>query len=449
MKIGLSKIDITPPVGCELAGFGYYLARYSTAVYDPLYAACLAVEDSGSKAIIISCDLLLLTAEQVARIRVFITEATGLAPDSIMVCCTHTHSGPATGGYFSLGEIHTPYFENLSWRIARAGIEAHRNMRDGSIFHSEVPCEDIAYNRWVNPQPDGSMVEKPGWASPLKGEVDYTAHVVKFMAGKSMMGFLSYFSVHPVVCGNQSRIIHGDLVGVATNRIEKEHPGTVGIFLQGASGDIDPGICNCGYDQDEIIKDLDFFSNRYAGVIRHGLSEAIPLEGSGVAVARKILRVPYIQLDGVEIQERIRKIERWLCTEEAEANQKVKNRKVSDIVGWRKVLTSVDCQPDLTRNVELMAVRLGGITMVSSPFEVYNGIKQQVESNLTPKQILVVGFANDYIAYAVTVKENDERDALSYAEWYSMLIGEPPLDPGLEKTLVDEMTALALRVNIV
>ena len=41
MKIGLSKSDITPPVGCELAGFGHYLGRQSNAVFDPLYASAL------------------------------------------------------------------------------------------------------------------------------------------------------------------------------------------------------------------------------------------------------------------------------------------------------------------------------------------------------------------------------------------------------------------------
>jgi len=35
------------------------------------------------------------------------------------------------------------------------------------------------------------------------------------------------------VCGGKNREIHGDYAGVATNRIEREHPGTVGLFLQG------------------------------------------------------------------------------------------------------------------------------------------------------------------------------------------------------------------------
>lgn len=46
LKIGMARTDITPPVGVELCGYGYYLARQNTGVLDTLYARALYAEDS-------------------------------------------------------------------------------------------------------------------------------------------------------------------------------------------------------------------------------------------------------------------------------------------------------------------------------------------------------------------------------------------------------------------
>ena len=450
MKIGLSKIDITPLVGYELAGFGHYLGRRSIGIFNPLYASALAVEDHGGAAILISCDLLLVTAAQAAQTRDFIAEATALDPDCVVVCCTHTHSGPATGAFYSLGMPHLPYVENLPWRIAQAGIQAYERMQDAAIFHAEVPCEGISYNRVMNPRPDRSLVAQMGWSVQLEGPVDHTAHVVKFMAEGQMLGFFSYHSVHPVICCAQSRIIHGDFVGVATNKVQREYPGTLGIFLQGACGDINPGYCH--NDQETSIRDLEDFSDRYAEVIRRGLAEAKQIEGSGVATTRKVAYIPQTPPDRDEMERNIRDIEAWLCTEDAEADQRLKNGKVADLEGWRKMLAILNETPRPVREVDLMAVRFGDLTLVSNPFELFNGIKNQVQANLSPKRALVLGYANDYIGYAPVASEYKKEGSGglggSYAAYQvPRFIGEPPFGPHLEQILVDEMTALARQVN--
>ena len=36
MRAGLGKWELTPPMGVELAGYGYYLGRRAESVRDPL-----------------------------------------------------------------------------------------------------------------------------------------------------------------------------------------------------------------------------------------------------------------------------------------------------------------------------------------------------------------------------------------------------------------------------
>jgi len=96
MRLGFAKSDLTPRVGIELCGFGPFINRHSIAVRDRLWARAMAVEVGEKRAVIISNDLVMVAAEDTARIRQIIGEATGLAPECIMVHCTHTHSGPNT-----------------------------------------------------------------------------------------------------------------------------------------------------------------------------------------------------------------------------------------------------------------------------------------------------------------------------------------------------------------
>ena len=208
----------------------------------------------------------------------------------------------------------------------------------------------------------------------------------------------------------------------------------------------------CIRDRDTSIRDLAVFSDRYAEVIHRGLAEAKPMRGSGISAARTISPIPQTPPDRKEIADAIRETEQWLCTEEAEADLRLKNGKVADLVGWRKVLSILDKMPHPVREVDLMGIRFGDITLVSNPFELFNGIKNQVQDNLASRCVLVLGYANDYIGYAPVAseyeKDGKKTPSCSYAAYQvPRFIGEPPFGPHLEQRLVDEMTALARQVN--
>ena len=47
MRAGFGKWELTPPMGVELAGYGYYLGRCALSVQDPLYARAVMLEEGG------------------------------------------------------------------------------------------------------------------------------------------------------------------------------------------------------------------------------------------------------------------------------------------------------------------------------------------------------------------------------------------------------------------
>jgi len=239
MNAGFFEVDITPRVGVQLCGFGPYLNRYSIGVRDLLKARASAFENNGTKAIIVSCDLIGLDADAVRKIKSAVAAKTGVSAGSIMIHCTHTHSGPNTGKLTGWGEEDVPYMEILPGRIAKACISAFERMEPVEIRHASVNCEGVGLNReYDKDAPPLDDVLRADWR-PAKPELtDTKTQVIKFISKSSggMTGFMAYFGCHPVVCCQQTRYIHGDYCGVAMNNLERENPGSVGMFLQGAQG---------------------------------------------------------------------------------------------------------------------------------------------------------------------------------------------------------------------
>ena len=141
MRIGFGKVDITPRVGVELCGFGPFLNRQSIAVRDRLWSRAMAMACGDKIVVVVSNDIIQLYRPLVVRVRQLVQEATGLAPEQVLVHCTHTHSGPATGSLNGWGDPDYPYLEILPGRIAQAAIKAVGNLQEATLSHAEAPCE--------------------------------------------------------------------------------------------------------------------------------------------------------------------------------------------------------------------------------------------------------------------------------------------------------------------
>ena len=93
LKAGAAKIDITPPLGCDMAGYAGR-DQGSETIADPLYAKVLLFDDGDSQAAIITNDLIGVEAEFVDQVRQAIEGATGIPAGNVMISCSHTHFGP-------------------------------------------------------------------------------------------------------------------------------------------------------------------------------------------------------------------------------------------------------------------------------------------------------------------------------------------------------------------
>ena len=400
MKLGFAKTDITPRVGVELCGFGPFVLRRSIGIRDRLWARAMAVEHDGARAVLVSCDLVGTTPAITDAVRGVVAESAGIPDDGTMVHCTHTHSGPGIRAYTGWGEPDSPYLALLPQRIARACCGAVENLQEASLAHAEAPCGGIGLNREQDRDaPPLEDVLDEAWRPAKPHLTDTTCHVLKATAGGRTIGFLSYFGCHPVVCCAETRYIHGDYCGVATNLLEREHPGAVGLFLQGAQGDVN--TCVVHKPEQDAMLALDVIAARYARAVRAGLAAAQPVELDRLACARREVTFSRKPWGRDRLAALLADEEATIHAPDASDADREVRLAVVKATALRRLIAHLDAGESLEPATHVHGIRLGPIAFLGAPFEIFQAIKNDVVASALSPAPLVMGLTNDNLGYAV------------------------------------------------
>jgi hypothetical protein len=440
MKIGFAKADVTPRVGVELSGFGPFITRHSIAVRDRLWARAMAVRQGERTQALISCDLIGVQQPTTDRVRRILTEQAGLPPESVMVHCTHTHSGPGTGNYIGWGAPDQPYLEILPQRIAQAALSALANVQEAELRHAEVPCEGIGRNREYDRDNPPTAVDPldEAWRPSKPDLTDATCHVIRVDSGGRMIGFLTYFGCHPVVCCQETHYVHGDYCGVGTNMLERENPGSVGLFLQGANGDVNS--CFVHRSEQESLLALDIIAARFARAARAGLAQAEPLAADSLAARSRRVRFSRAKHTAESLKALLAEQEKVLWAPDAsDTDRKVRMAAVC-AVALRRLIAAAERGESLETELELQGFRIGPMLFLASPFETFQAIKNDVRAQTGVPLTFVMSVTNDTGGYA------PDRTAAARggyaADTVPLIIGALRFT-AIHDELVREMTALA------
>ncbi|NMA95199.1 MAG: hypothetical protein GX974_04080 [Clostridiales bacterium] len=238
IKCGVSEIIITPDLGMGMPG--YLNARRSTGVLDDLYAKAIVFKSDSILMAILALDILDLETDDISKIRERVHEKTYIPKENIMICSTHTHTGPPVVNSFKTKRDES----YISLLVDRAGIvasQAYGGLQPVKLGYAIGYEENIAFNRRYIMK-DGSVVTNPGVLNPLidrpAGPIDPEIGVIKICdLNDRPIAIVSSFACHLDVVGGErnSADYPGEL-----SKILKESLGSqvVSIFLTGASGDI-------------------------------------------------------------------------------------------------------------------------------------------------------------------------------------------------------------------
>ena len=428
MKAGFGRYDITPKVGCELFGYGPYRNRKSIAVRDILEARTAVFEDNGSKIAFITCDLAMVTEETVAETRKLIRERhPEFADHEILISASHTHSGPCCCDFdFGWGSPEIAWLMVLPYRLREAFTAALENMEDAVISQALVPCRHIGLNRVYDI--DGPPLEevlKDDW-EPAKPELtDTECRVIKINSVRTgkMTGFMAYFGCHPVIGGASSRYIHGDFTGVAMHNLMREFPGSVGLFLQGALGDVNTG---CVYKpEQEALLALDVFAARFANAVRNGLQQAEKLEDTRIQTVSRRFPFKTGMIFTPEKIAQIREEESAVLLKPDVDESKNPPRLAAVYLRGLKMIEKLMKQKVFESIYELHLVRIGDLEFIGTPFEVMQAIKNDIHAASSAKYPMLMSLCNGSGGYAPdnhSIKAADEPGYAAYAAIRAPLI---------------------------
>ena len=395
LRAGVQEIDITPPVGIGMTGFGGR-PSVSVGIHDPLFAKCLVLENGGVRAGIVTTDLLSLDLDLVQKIRDEAERDPGIPADNLMLSSSHTHSGPATITLRGLDGRDGAYDEELVAKIV-GGLRAASATTFAACVGSFREPARVGINRREQAA-DGSMRLGRNPGGPLAPYVD-ALRVDAVGAGPRAVLFLH--AAHPVTLGGSNVLISADFPGYAMRTVKRIMGDQVAaLFAQGCCGNIN--------------------SDRVGGRFEDAASLGVQLAGKVVKAAEQIEEttpdpvvrcarktVPLRLEDPPSVAEAEQTLADYRArAEEAEAEGKPTNitRLLHGYVEWAELVLAAAREGPAERTVdfEVQVIAVGDTALVALSGEVFVDLALEIDKRSPFGHTFVLAYTNGCIGYIPT-----------------------------------------------
>jgi hypothetical protein len=425
LRAGCSKVNITPPVGVKLIGS---YGKPSDSILDELYAKALVLNDGKTTLAIVSVDLLYSPLEEITNpVRDIIKEKTGIPAQNVLVCATHTHSGPEVftrsklrseketdvseidkfdlqaliREVFSISnhelenetdasEIDQSYLQTLIKKIAGSVFIAYQNMEEAKIGATKGDLPVIIYNRRPK-KPDGSVE----MAFTLPQDVTATRKIVTNAEGNIRVTFtmpddkkLEFGPVDPEVCVLRAEDMDGEIVASLVNF--GCHPVSIYPHLSTAISADYPAYTT------KVVEEMEggicLFALGLAGNIVPIQRGVVPRKQIGKAIGGEALRnLQFVATSGDVTLKALKK----------EVKFPAKKPSSSDEAG------DADTRADEI-TTEIQVLRLGDIFLLGLPGEVLVEVGLEIKRRAGVEKLFVISICNDSIGYVCHSRAYDE-----------------------------------------
>lgn len=235
-KAGAAKVSITPSQPIWLAGYDAR-TKPSEGVLQDIHAKALALQDdSGATTVLVTLDLVGVRPSITDAIVKRAKERLGLPRERLLLNASHTHSAPGAGEeWVRRFEDRVPpgqiavvqaYTRELADKVYGVIEESVRHMTPAQLAFGQG-LAGIAVNR--------RRVANRAWPGPVDHDVPVLA--VRGANG-NLLAVVFGYACHNTTLGDYR--ISGDYAGFAQEALEKQNPGAIALFVQGAGADANP-----------------------------------------------------------------------------------------------------------------------------------------------------------------------------------------------------------------
>ena len=413
LRAGAAVVDITPALGVANGGV---IARGGpvTHIHDGLHARCLVLDDGAMRLAIAICDMRMLGGEVVARAKSLAGEATGLAPENILIAATHTHAAPAMVGIHPEPRDRA-YAEFVARRIADGITRAGHHLAPAKVGWGFGSAPQHVHNRrWfmkpvaiaANPFGGGSdevKMNPPRGTDLLKpaGPVDPQVSVldVRHADGRPL-AVLANYGLH-YVGGYQAGHVSADYFGLFADRVQgllgadRQHPPFVAMMSNGTSGDVSINDFSAKQERlpawvkmQRVADDLAAEVVKVTGDIGHHTTAPL-------AVAATELQLGVRRPDAKRLV--------WARRTLAYATDP--KRLTRPVIYAQETLALAKFPAKVP--VALQAFRIGDLRIITVPCEMFaeTGLALKQEAGLGP--LFIIELANGYRGYLPTPRQHE------------------------------------------
>ncbi|MCJ7702648.1 MAG: neutral/alkaline non-lysosomal ceramidase N-terminal domain-containing protein, partial [Anaerolineales bacterium] len=261
LKAGVARRIISPPRGIYLIGYGDRTWG-NRGVHDDLTATALVLEDAANRVVILACDLLAINEITLANLR-------AKSDDNIILCTSHTHSGPIVYADKRASRKNKAYRDYLISQLLDAILEAGKNLQPVSLSWASGQA-DIAVNRRQRKKDSSTEIG----VNP-DGVVDHSIGIMQIQTPDAKpFANLVNFCCHNVVLGPRNLLVSADWAGAMRRRVEMA-TGVPCLFIQGATADLNPDH-QWGNADFEAVEEL---GKRAAQGVLSGMADLTPFGG--------------------------------------------------------------------------------------------------------------------------------------------------------------------------
>lgn len=430
MRCGFGKVDITPKVGCHLAGYPHM--RISEGIADPLYIRAVAFEQEALSLIMVM-DMLGLHITVATKLRQGIAQALGCDIRQINIAATHSHYTPYTDRV--LDAASEEFMGSLEEKAIRAAREAVEDLQEAQLCFARDTLSGISFVRryWMK---DGSVRTNPGRCNPdIVGPVgsgDDTFQLLRICRESGdilMVGF----QVHPDV--RRGLMVSADYPGVVCQELEDALPGVHAIYLNGTCGDLNHIDVNCPSKQfNGGPGHVAYMGRAIAGKALYLYHKAQVIEAGPVRTAGALLRVPQRKTSPEELSQALEYI-RW---HEAGEKDKIPFKDMEYIAAVSeayRIRRIAENSSDI--EAPICAAGMGELAFVSIPGEGFCAIGKQLRAGSPFSATFVVNTCNAYAGYFPT------REAYEQGSYETR---NTPFDAGIAETVTQTCAELLNQV---
>ena len=302
LKAAYAQEIITPPAGVDLAG--YFNERLNEGMYDDLFVKVVALEIDGKRTAFISLELCSITKVMFDAIKAKVDAEFGEGLyENMLICATHTHTGPRFLNKPEQANALTQYAFDLTVEATfRAIKRAFMSLRPAELEATKVFNNPYGFVRryWMT---SGDIVTNPGWRNPNidKPECDYdrTINILAVKQGGRIAALICNIANHGDTIGGN--LVSADWYGRFAQEVQHELKSSLPVMvMDDASGNINhfdfhQQINQTGYHEAVRI------GRGYARIVLDALKDLEPVAADKIQIKNTVVTIPHRQLSDAEV----------------------------------------------------------------------------------------------------------------------------------------------------